>query len=249
MVKLTLIGEICQDIFIYGTIDRLCPEAPVPIFKPDFETQNLGMAGNVYQNLKSLDPNLDIKMYHQNNTLTKTRLVDKKSNQMIVRIDNGENSKIDKIKLNSELIKTIQESDIVIVSDYDKGFLSLNDLVLIGKNSKLSILDSKKTLNQKVVNSFTFVKLNQKESLNNKKIIKSENLIITLGEKGAKYKDKIFESPSPKETIDVSGAGDTFVASFILKYSQTNDINESINFANQMSSIVVSKRGVSIPDF
>jgi sugar/nucleoside kinase (ribokinase family) len=47
--------------------------------------------------------------------------------------------------------------------------------------------------------------------------------------------------------MDVSGAGDTFTASFISKYFQTKDIKESIQFANQMASIVVSKRGVKTP--
>ena len=50
-----------------------------------------------------------------------------------------------------------------------------------------------------------------------------------------------------KETIDVSGAGDTFTASFTLKYLETKDVSESIIFANKMASIVVSKRGVTTP--
>jgi bifunctional ADP-heptose synthase (sugar kinase/adenylyltransferase) len=45
----------------------------------------------------------------------------------------------------------------------------------------------------------------------------------------------------------VSGAGDTFTAFFSLKYYETKNISESITFANQMASIVVSKRGVATP--
>ena len=59
--------------------------------------------------------------------------------------------------------------------------------------------------------------------------------------------DKIFPSPDPKETIDVSGAGDTFTASFTVKYLETKNIEKSIIYANQMASIVVSKRGVTTP--
>ena len=59
--------------------------------------------------------------------------------------------------------------------------------------------------------------------------------------------DTVYPSVNPKETIDVSGAGDTFTASFTLKYLETRDINESITFANEMASIVVSKRGVVTP--
>jgi sugar/nucleoside kinase (ribokinase family) len=59
--------------------------------------------------------------------------------------------------------------------------------------------------------------------------------------------NEIYESPSPKETIDVSGAGDTFISAFTINYLKTNNIIESIKFANEMCSLVVSKRGVVTP--
>ena len=57
----------------------------------------------------------------------------------------------------------------------------------------------------------------------------------------------IYPSPDPKETIDVSGAGDTFLAAFTIKYLETQDTSESIKYANTLSSIVVGKRGVVTP--
>jgi sugar/nucleoside kinase (ribokinase family) len=74
-----------------------------------------------------------------------------------------------------------------------------------------------------------------------------KNVIITLGSKGASYDGIIYPSNNPKETIDVSGAGDTFTSSFILKYYDTKNVIESIKFANDMCSMVVSKRGVTTP--
>jgi sugar/nucleoside kinase (ribokinase family) len=71
-------------------------------------------------------------------------------------------------------------------------------------------------------------------------------MIITLGGKGAKYMGTLYPT-EPKETIDVSGAGDTFLAAFAIKYLQVQDVDVSITFANKMSSIVVSKRGVNTP--
>jgi sugar/nucleoside kinase (ribokinase family) len=59
--------------------------------------------------------------------------------------------------------------------------------------------------------------------------------------------DNIYPSPDPRETIDVSGAGDTFTASFTVKYLETKNIEKSIIYANEMASIVVQKRGVSVP--
>jgi bifunctional ADP-heptose synthase (sugar kinase/adenylyltransferase) len=174
--------------------------------------------------------------------ITKTRFVEKKSNHMFIRFDEGENN-IDKF------LNDIDFSlyDFVIVSDYDKGFLSNDDLINISKSSKLSILDSKRKLSPEIIKNFTFIKLNEKELQNNIEFQSFDNIITTLGSVGSMYGGKIYESPNPQETIDVSGAGDTFTSSFILKYHETKDIEQSIIFANKMSSIVVSKRGVSTP--
>jgi len=246
-MKVLVFGELCQDKFIYGSSKRLSPEAPVPVFVPERVEVNPGMAGNVVQNLKSICQ-CDVKLISQIVKITKTRYVDDKSNHMFLRVDEGESS-VDSFILNSEIIKEISESDIVIVSDYDKGFLSSSDIILIGKSSKLSIIDAKKKLNREILDSFTFIKLNENEFKNNSELVDGfENkLLITLGIRGCQWNGEIFPSVNPRVTMDVSGAGDTFTASFISKYYLTGDISESIKFANQMSSIVVSKRGVQTP--
>jgi sugar/nucleoside kinase (ribokinase family) len=69
-------------------------------------------------------------------------------------------------------------------------------------------------------------------------------LIITKGGDGAEYKDK-FYSTEYVSTIDVSGAGDTFLAAFAYMYSMTEDMDKAIPFANKMANIVVKKKGVS----
>ena len=246
MTKILVVGELCEDIFIYGDCKRLCPEAPVPVMNPVQTIQNQGMSGNVVENLRALDNNLYIDHWSQTERVFKTRFVDKKTNHMFLRLDDGE-TLISPLIHSNEKLKSINDYDIVIVSDYNKGFLDDQWLKYLGKFAKLSILDSKRKLSKDVVDSFTFVKLNEKEANNNIELQDNKNIIVTLGEKGAKYDGVIYESPNPKETIDVSGAGDTFTASFILAYYKTHDIEQSIIFANEKSSIVVSKRGVATP--
>jgi bifunctional ADP-heptose synthase (sugar kinase/adenylyltransferase) len=245
---ITIIGELCRDIFNYGNATRLCPEAPVPVLTEVYTETNFGMAGNVRENLWAHDSSLRISLIHQTNPITKTRYIDDKTNYMFLRVDEGEDE-IDKLVLTPEKIEDISESDLVIVSDYNKGFLDESVLIQIGKLSKLSIIDTKKTISNGLINSFTFIKLNEHEYQKNKNISdKNKNkFIITLGMNGAKHDDIVFLSPHPKQTIDVSGAGDTFTAFFSLKYYETKNISESIKFANQMASIVVSKRGVATP--
>jgi bifunctional ADP-heptose synthase (sugar kinase/adenylyltransferase) len=245
---ITVIGELCRDVFKYGNVTRLCPEAPVPVLTDVYKEINWGMAGNVQENLLAHNPDLNINLIHQKNTIRKIRYLDDKTNHMFLRVDEGEDE-IDKLVLTPEKVEDITNSDLVIVSDYNKGFLSEETLIQIGKLSKLSIIDTKKIITENLINSFTFIKLNEHEYQRNKNISdkNKDKFIITLGMNGAKHNDIVFPSPSPKQTIDVSGAGDTFTAFFSLKYYETKNISESITFANQMASIVVSKRGVATP--
>jgi len=245
-MRILVIGEICEDIFIYGDCKRLSPEAPVPVLNPIETTTNEGMAGNVVNNLRSMDKNAYVDHWHQTQRITKTRFVDKKSNHMFLRLDEGENN-VSPMPTIYGGLEEISKYDIVVVSDYDKGFVTDEWLKMIGKVSKLSILDSKKKLSKEIIDSFTFVKLNEKESENNKELKDCKNIIVTLGSMGASYDGNLYPSPAPKETIDVSGAGDTFTSAFILEYFKTRNVGASIIYANKMAAIVVSKRGVATP--
>jgi bifunctional ADP-heptose synthase (sugar kinase/adenylyltransferase) len=240
--KIAVIGEICLDRFIYCSSSRLSPEAPVPVVKPVEIIENPGMAGNVVKNLEALSKEVHIFSLHQEDLITKTRYVDKKSNHMFLRIDEGENEPCKTL----EKLPDLSIFDLVIVSDYHKGFLGSDILELIAKNSKVSIVDTKKKLDQQLASLFTFIKLNESErALNNH--LDDSNLIITLGSRGSMYKGIVFPQKNPLETIDVSGAGDTFLASFSIEYLKTRDVISSVRFANEMSSLVVSKKGVATP--
>lgn len=245
-IKILVIGEMCTDVFVYCDTKRLSPEAPVPVLTPHEVKKNDGMAGNVVQNISAISTNSIVYKLVQPQQITKTRYIDKKTNHMFIRVDEGED-KVKRFEMTYVDKERIKEMDIVIVSDYDKGFLDLALLKEIGELSKLSILDSKRKLNEEVINSFTFVKLNKSEASNNKHLAELSNVIITLGDEGCSFSGITYPSPKPQETIDVSGAGDTFTASFILKYYETQDISSSLKYANEMSSVVVSKRGVATP--
>jgi D-beta-D-heptose 7-phosphate kinase/D-beta-D-heptose 1-phosphate adenosyltransferase len=226
----------------------MCPEAPVPVFTPVKTVKNSGMAGNVVANLKSIEPTAEVVFWFQQENIKKTRIVDEKSNQMIVRIDDGELHPVqDMGVISPERRNTIKESDLVIVSDYNKGYLKDHHLIEIASYGKLTILDSKRKLGKTLASLFSFVKLNESESKLNEDIQGNPNIIVTLGSRGAKVGDKLYKQKNPKETIDVSGAGDTFVAAFGVMYAKTQDIEKSIDYANELSGIVVGKRGVATP--
>ena len=244
-MKILVIGEVCTDKFIYCKINRLSPEAPVPVLTPTHTTKNSGMAGNVVANLKALEPICITMLLGQTEVITKTRYVEEKSNHMFLRVDEGEKN-VTPIKWTKDFETIIKDSDLVIVSDYNKGFLDTTSLWNIGHLSKLSILDTKRKLTPDIANKFSFIKLNEGESINNKHL-DPKNIIVTLGSKGTYYNGELIPQNNPQQTIDVSGAGDTFVAAFILDYSKFKDVKKAIVCANEAAAKVVSKRGVATP--
>jgi len=139
----------------------------------------------------------------------------------------------------------LKNYDAVIVSDYNKGFMSESDISYISKNSKLSFLDTKKKLGS-WCDDFSFIKINHLEYERTKNTITDKvlkKLIVTRGPRGCVYKGKTY-GVELVEVKDTSGAGDTFIAALCFKYCLTGDIDKSIQFANQCSTTVVQKMGV-----
>jgi len=247
--KVLVIGDGCKDIFQYGKCERLSPEAPVPVFKPTKKNNNGGMAVNVYANLLALGIDCDIIT---DSGATKTRFVDEISNQMLLRVD--ENDEIAPIQ--HEILAAIPFDDysVIIISDYNKGFLYDNDIKFIAKNHKQVFLDTKKKFGHWVDNIFC-IKINKKEFMRNKQWLdfQFDNLlIVTLGNEGAMYKypkEDVYEyqtilNNEDHPVRDLSGAGDTFMAALVAKYLEKNNIPEAIKFANKCSSWVVTQKGV-----
>ena len=245
-MKILVIGDSCTDVFVYGSCDRLCPEAPIPVFKPSKTITNQGMAGNVVDNLRALGVR-KTELITNNEQIIKTRYVETKSNQMLLRVDGN-----DKVSNSFDYRKVDFDSyDAVIVSDYDKGYLTYKDIKTIGQKSKLSFIDTKKTIGSgDYFKDYTFVKMNEEEWENcvQKGAVYDEwkdNLIVTMSERGCMYNEKRYPVDNSIEVRDLSGAGDTWMASFVHEYVQHAIIDKSIKTANDNATIVVQKRGVT----
>jgi D-beta-D-heptose 7-phosphate kinase/D-beta-D-heptose 1-phosphate adenosyltransferase len=252
-IKILVIGESCVDEYVYGHCDRICPEAPAICFKSNGKMQSgLGMAGNVMSNIKSIRPEFHVDIItNLDSTIVKRRFIDKRYNSIVFRQDiNDSCNRID--------IDKYQYSnyDAVIFSDYCKGFLEETDISSILKRIEkpsVSFIDTKKKIGD-FISGVNFLKINNKEFTENvidiNKIKNTCQVIVTKGELGAlhidKYKETIYETPKI-EVRDVCGAGDTFLAGLVIKYIETKDVSQSIKFANECSSKVVSKFGVSTP--
>lgn len=249
-LKVAVIGETCLDRFIYGKVNRICPEAPVPVLEPIEEHRNLGMATNVYENLLSIcrskKEKWSITLITNSPKGSKTRYIDKDSNQMFLRIDDDHYTHI-----NKKPLVDLSIYDAVIVSDYNKGYLQEEDLSEIGKKSTFSIIDTKKFFNPAWFDNFDFVKINEKEARENgfyKNWEKAENkTIITKSSKGCSFRGENYKIHKPSEVRDVCGAGDTFLAAFSCEYLLTKSLEKSFEFAQNCCQKVISKKGVVSP--
>ena len=113
--KVLLIGDNCTDIYRYGTVDRISPEAPVPIFKFLREEARPGMIGNVSANLENFG--ISVHCLHGNSS-TKTRLIDTRSRQHVLRLDDDV---ISRSVLFENISPKLLEVDAIVISDYENG--------------------------------------------------------------------------------------------------------------------------------
>lgn len=235
-MKILVVGDSCIDNFIYCDINRLCPEAPVPVLKPVKKSTNPGMASNVAANLESLGAKVDV--ITNTELIEKTRYVDMKSGQMIMRLD--EEDKCDKYFGSYES----SGYDALVISDYNKGFLDEEDITsFVKKSSCPTFLDTKKFLGD-WSKDVDFIKINLPEH-NINRGYKHDNLIVTDGKNGATYKGENYPVLKKVKVSNVSGAGDTFMAGLIYAYIKNKNIKEAIKFANECASKVVQERGVT----
>ena len=243
-MKILIIGDSCDDIFRYGKVNRLAPEAPVPIIIPERETSNPGMAGNVTRNLEVLGA--EVAFIHNHSPIKKIRYICSKYNHLLLRVD--ENDKCEHISHNILENTKWEEYNAVVISDYCKGFLHEDDIKYISLKHPLTFLDSKKILGN-WAHGISFIKINYTEYERNKDIFLSDNIlknktIVTRGKYGCDYQNKNY--PTKEVPVkDVSGAGDTFLAGLVVEYVKSKNIDLAISFAQECTTIVVQKSGVS----
>ena len=235
-MKVLLIGDSCEDRYFYGDVKRLNPEAPVPILEYKRAVTSKGMAWNVRENLLSFGVEVYLSTHPEE--IIKTRYIDEKSNQQIMRYD--EEPKIEPLSFDFPK-EWNNEYDGLVISDYDKGFLTTERIFELSSRFVGPVfIDSKKTL----LPEDAYIKINELEY---ERMTHSnyENLIVTKGGKGAEYQGKLY--PAEKVNVfDVVGAGDTFLAALTYGYLKYGRIDRAIPLANKAASIAVSHTGTYI---
>lgn len=239
--KILLLGDSCYDYYHYGSVNRISPEAPIPIFDHLYTTKKLGMMSNVLENFRALGIEPDYQTHFFEN---KNRYVDVKSKQQLLRVD----EKVEEGGISHIVhqLNKYNEYDAVVISDYDKGFVGYDDIIRIRNEFKGPIfIDTKKKDLASIGDCF--VKINQYEFKSLTSEPKLENLIVTLGGENVTWNNRLYFPPKV-DAYDVCGAGDTFLAALVFEYLRKDrDMEAGILFAMKAAAITVQKIGVYAP--
>ncbi|SFV69897.1 ADP-heptose synthase / D-glycero-beta-D-manno-heptose 7-phosphate kinase [hydrothermal vent metagenome] len=292
--KILVLGDLMIDHYLWGSCERISPEAPVQVVDVAKETTVLGGAGNVINNLKALGARVSVagvigddangeelrEMLHTidvdtRNLITQTgRKTSKKSrviavSQQILRYDKESKDAIthaSEEKILDTIKADIAAYDTLILSDYGKGVLteelSQAVITLANANGVKVLVDPKGndfskyrgayllTPNKKEAQLATGIEIEDEARLKEALLkLKSECdldiSLITLSEDGiAIFDEKLKRFPTvAKEVFDVTGAGDTVIASIAYALSATKSIDEAAQFANLAAGVVVGKIG------
>ena len=250
-MKVAIVGDSFKDIYCFGEVNRISPEAPVPVLDVERTEIRSGGALNVAINLQSLGISPTVFTIIDSDyvnpfpfevisprdciSLMKTRFVCQ--NQQLLRVDEPQ-------VYQSEDLERVEypgaEFDLVVFVDYNKGIV---------KDGKATVVDSKKT-DLTVFSGSEYLTINQKEYASAIGKTAFPNAFVTKGKNGIDYYrngEFVINAPAcAKEVIDVTGAGDTVTA--ILVYCLVNGITdpvEMMKLANKAAGIVISRFGTS----
>lgn len=243
MNKILAIGENCIDVFVYGYSKRKSPEGDGMVFNPTKEVYADGMVYNTSNNLVAMG--MDVDVITNVEEIVKRRYLDEESNYLFLRVDENDSVK----RYDVSILPELSQYSAILISDYDKGFLTEEDISYIAERHPLVIVDTKKQLGEWCRN-VKFIKINRNEFLSNtESIIENhwldEKLIVTLDKDGTIHRGIRYPAEEV-EVVDICGAGDTFIAGFTNQYLRSGDVSTSIIFGNKAAGKVIQQKGVSI---
>lgn len=293
--RILVIGDVMLDRYISGSVERVSPEAPVPVVKVQREWSTLGGAANVAANVASLggtpiliglvgndmageelaaackEHGIETNLFRSSApTVTKTRII---SGQQIVRIDREEQHVWDSEQLRSlkdHLTAISTDVTLVLVSDYAKGTMSSGVLDMLmswaAENALRVIVDPKRS-DWRAYHSPYLITPNLKElqlavgrpvANDDNEVVQAvrglfaqgnaQNILVTRSSEGMTLigDGSVFNVPAvAQEIFDVSGAGDTVLASVGVWLSEGRSLKDSVLAANTAAGIAIGKRGTA----
>lgn len=294
--RIAVLGDFMLDRYLWGSVTRISPEAPVPVVDIDNETEHLGGAANVANNIAALGalalpigvigkdgsgerllellenagfPRDGLLVDHSRPTTIKTRVI--AHDQHVVRTDRESRRALDAAmqeKLLRHLEKILPKLDAILIEDYNKGVIAqplLTQVIALAQSRRCLMTVDPKFNHFFDYQQVTVFKPNRKETeevlgmklagspdINRAgeillQRLQCENVLITLGERGMALFRRDGSShliPTQAQRVhDVSGAGDTVIATLTVALAAGADILEAATLANYAAGVVVGEVG------
>jgi rfaE bifunctional protein kinase chain/domain len=301
--KALVIGDVMIDRTGYGRVEKISPEAPIPVIQMEYQVDTIGGAGNVARNIKQLSPDTEVclsgayndtvlKLLEQDKIIpyayerveipnVKLRYVDIKTGYQLLRDDNEESSGI----YNKKLLKDYntfynltdeiaKHFDIIVISDYKKGWLTEahNSLIRKAREAGVPVVADTRDLLLTVKGS-TLVTPNRKEfdymmdnsgALSRTEFMRwfknngiADYLLLTKSEDGMELYHSVEENNAMKliksapalanSPVDVTGAGDTVVATYAVGILNKIDMKKLVDVASKTARDVCLQKGTAVP--
>ena len=291
-VRLLVVGDVMLDRYWFGEVNRISPEAPVPVVKVERQEERLGGAANVARNATSLgavtallsvvgdddagrtlsrlleegqidaglhvDPELD--------TIVKLRVIGRQQQLLRIDFETPPSHEILQAKL-ADFERRVADADVVILSDYGKGGLThIAEMIRIARAADKPVLVDPKGDEWEKYAGATVITPNRgelKQVVGNWKTEEElaakaqrlrgelglEALLVTRSEEGMTLfidGETHHQAALAREVYDVSGAGDTVIATLAVMVAAGADWGEAIRVANIAAGIVVGKLGTAV---
>ena len=296
--RILVVGDVIMDEFLWGRVERISPEAPVPVVEVEEESLVLGGAGNVVNNIISLggqvllcgiigndamgrelvhmlqemnSPSHGLVVEDRRPTTIKTRVV--AHSQQVVRVDREESEPVTEASI-ERIITTIKEQngsiDAIVVSDYGKGVVTrslMDGLRSLGQDGQPILAVDPTVRNLALYKEVTLITPNNYEAQQMSGIqieddqslrragahllekLGCQTVLITQGDKGMTLIEGNGETTQiptvARKVFDVSGAGDTVIATFTLALAAGLTPSEAALLSNLAAGIVVGEVGTA----
>ncbi|MBI3899075.1 MAG: D-glycero-beta-D-manno-heptose-7-phosphate kinase [Gammaproteobacteria bacterium] len=290
--RVLVVGDAMLDRYWHGGVERISPEAPVPVVAVTRTDERPGGAANVARVVRTLGAQcrllsitgddaeadslqrllqtdgVECGLYRDKciNTTVKLRVISR--NQQLIRIDfESQASKDARVKLLDYYLEHLRDFDVVILSDYGKGGLGyVQEMITAARDADVPVVVDPKGDDYSHYRRATLITPNRKEfeqvagkfrdnaDLERKAqamvaALDLEGLLVTRGEDGMSLIDKtnrVAHLPArAREVFDVTGAGDSVIATVGCAYAAGSSVEDALHLANIAAGIVVGKLGAA----
>jgi D-glycero-beta-D-manno-heptose-7-phosphate kinase len=293
--KVLVVGDAMLDRYWYGNVDRISPEAPVPVVRVTREEERIGAAANVAYNVITMGAQASLLTIVGNDeashklealvattgiqpffgrdadlkTTVKLRVIGRQQQLLRVDFENIPKQEV-LISQTSEFSKLINSHDVVLFSDYAKGGLAhVADMIALARAAGKRVLVDPKGSDYERYTGATIITPNKSEmqaavgawkddaelaikAQNLRTHLKLDAVLVTRSEEGMSLFDVNGALHTPThalEVFDVTGAGDTVIATFATLLAAGLTLREAMPFANKAGGIVVGKFGTATASY